>query len=80
MAYISPIAVETALRSIDEMAPEASRHNQATEAAHVLLATSRRHAVLPQPAASRSSTLRPASFCATATPAPPWATSPKPPA
>jgi hypothetical protein len=29
MAYISPIAVETALRSIDEMAPEAIRHNQA---------------------------------------------------
>ena len=44
MAYISPIAVETALRSIDEMAPEAIRHNQATETAHVLLATSRRHA------------------------------------
>jgi hypothetical protein len=44
MAYISPIAVETALRSIDDMAPEAIRHNQATEAAHVLLATSRRHA------------------------------------
>jgi hypothetical protein len=41
MAYISPIAVEIALRSIDEMAPEAIRHNQATEAAHVLLATSR---------------------------------------
>ena len=44
MAYISLIAVETALRSIDEIAPEAIRHNQATEAAHVLLATSRRHA------------------------------------
>ena len=35
MAYISLIAVETALRSIDEIAPEAIRHNQATEAAHV---------------------------------------------
>jgi hypothetical protein len=44
MTYISPIAIETALRSLDEMAPEAIRHNQATEAAHVLLATSRRHA------------------------------------
>src|SRR5271166_5138586 len=44
MAYISPIAIETALRSLDEMVPEAIRHNQATEAAHVLLATSRRHA------------------------------------
>ncbi len=42
MAYIFPIAVETALRSID--APEAICRNQATEAAHVLLATSRRHA------------------------------------
>jgi hypothetical protein len=44
MAYISPIAIETALRSIDEMAPEAIHHNHATEAAHVLLATSLRHA------------------------------------
>ena len=44
MAYISPIAIATALRSIDETAPEAIRYNHATEAAHILLATSRRHA------------------------------------
>jgi hypothetical protein len=44
MAYISPIAIETALRSIDEAAPESIRHDHATEAAHILLATSRRHA------------------------------------
>jgi hypothetical protein len=52
MAHISTIAIEAALRSIDETAlrsinetaPEAIRHSQATEAAHVLLATSRRHA------------------------------------
>jgi hypothetical protein len=44
MAYISRIAVERALRSLEETPPEAISHHRATEAAHVLLATSSRHA------------------------------------
>jgi hypothetical protein len=44
MAYISKIAVERALRSLEETPPEAISFHHATEAAHVLLATSRRHA------------------------------------
>ena len=44
MAYISPIAIETALRSVGEAAPEAVRHDHAVEAAHILLANSPRHA------------------------------------
>ena len=44
MAYISKIAVERALRSLGEAPPEAISFHYATEAAHVLLATSRRHA------------------------------------
>jgi hypothetical protein len=44
MAYISKIAVERALRSLEEAPTEAIRFHLATEAAHVLLATSRRHA------------------------------------
>jgi hypothetical protein len=44
MAYISRIAVERALRSFEEAPPEAVGIQHATEAAHVLLATSRRHA------------------------------------
>ena len=44
MAYISKIAVERALRSLEETPSEAISFHHATEAAHVLLATSRRHA------------------------------------
>jgi hypothetical protein len=44
MAYISPIAVERALRSLDQTASEAIGSHHATEAANVLLATSPRHA------------------------------------
>ena len=44
MAYISKIAVERTLRSLGEAPPEAISFHYATEAAHVLLATSRRHA------------------------------------
>ena len=44
MAYISTIAIERALRSGQELPPEASTFHHATEAAHILLATSRRHA------------------------------------
>jgi hypothetical protein len=44
MAYISKIAVERALRLLEETPPEAISFHHATEAAHVLLATSRRHA------------------------------------
>jgi hypothetical protein len=44
MAYISKIAAERALRSLEEGRPDAVRFHHATEAAHVLLATSRRHA------------------------------------
>jgi hypothetical protein len=44
MAYISRIAVERALRSLEEAPPEAIDFHYATEAAHVLLVTSRRHA------------------------------------
>jgi hypothetical protein len=44
MAYISRIAVERALRSLEEAPSEAISFHHATEAAHVLLATSHRHA------------------------------------
>jgi hypothetical protein len=44
MAYISAIAIERALRSSEEAPPNAISPHDATEAAHVLLATSRRHA------------------------------------
>jgi hypothetical protein len=44
MAYISRIAVERTLRSLEEASSEAVSSHHATEAAHVLLATSRRHA------------------------------------
>jgi hypothetical protein len=44
MAYISTIAIERALRSLEEVSPEATSFHHATEAAHILLATSRRHA------------------------------------
>jgi hypothetical protein len=44
MAYISTIAIERSLRSLEEAPPEAINFSHATEAAHVLLATSRRHA------------------------------------
>jgi len=44
MAYISRIVVERALRSLEEAPSEAISFCHATEAAHVLLATSRRHA------------------------------------
>lgn len=44
MAYISKIAVEQALRSLEEAPSEAISVHHATEAAHVLLATSCRHA------------------------------------
>jgi hypothetical protein len=44
MAYISRISVERALRSLEEAPPEAISSHHATEAAHVLLATSRSHA------------------------------------
>jgi hypothetical protein len=42
--YISRIAVERALRSLEEAPAEAISFHHATEAAHVLLATFRRHA------------------------------------
>ncbi|HEY4043280.1 MAG TPA: hypothetical protein VGM32_15740 [Rhodopila sp.] len=44
MAYISLIAVERALRSLEQKAEGIGSHH-ATEAAHVLLATSPRHAM-----------------------------------
>ena len=44
MAYISAIAIERTLRSLEEAPPDVIRVNHATEAAHILLATSRRHA------------------------------------
>jgi hypothetical protein len=44
MAYISRITLKRALRSLDETPSETIGHHQAAEAAHVLLATSRRHA------------------------------------
>jgi hypothetical protein len=44
MTYISRIAVERALRSLEEAPTDAISFHHATEAAHVLLATSRRHA------------------------------------
>ena len=44
MTYISKIAVEQALRSLEEAPTEAVGFHHATEAAHILLATSRRHA------------------------------------
>jgi hypothetical protein len=44
MTYISKVAVERALRSLEETPTEAISFHHATEAAHVLLATSRRHA------------------------------------
>jgi hypothetical protein len=44
MAHISAIAIERSLRSLEEVPPEAISLHQATEAAHVLLANSPRHA------------------------------------
>jgi hypothetical protein len=44
MAYISTIAIERSLRSLEEVHPETVGSHHATEAAHILLATSRRHA------------------------------------
>jgi hypothetical protein len=44
MTYIFPIAIERALRSLEDVPREAVSFQRATEAAHILLATSRRHA------------------------------------
>jgi hypothetical protein len=44
MAYISRITLKRALCSLDETPSETIGRHQATEAAHVLLAISRRHA------------------------------------
>ena len=44
MTYISPIAIEQALRSREDVPSDVIRFHHATEAAHILLATSRRHA------------------------------------
>jgi hypothetical protein len=44
MTYISKVAVERALRSLEETPTDAISFHHATEAAHVLLAASRRHA------------------------------------
>ncbi len=44
MTYISAIAIEQTLRSLEEVPTDVIRFSHATEAAHILLATSPRHA------------------------------------